>query len=336
MIHAAMPERFRNAEDALHESASRLAGGLEDFGPDIYRAGLRVLLEAMDEEARILPERRSFAFGELALTLAARLHTEAGWASQPQVLRTGIRAPLIVAGLPRSCTTVLQQLLAVDPQFQYIDSWLAPQPRPRGDPGDSAAYQQARTRLEDWFAQLPQFRQAHDMTANSPEECIELLRQEFVTNRFGCNFQVPSYDRWWMGQSEAGSYQRWADVLRLLGANDPQRCWLLKNPGHIYAMEHVLTQFPDARIVYTHRDPLEAMPSVASVVHMAHRIGAGEHADPRTVGPREVQVWSRGSAAMRAARTQAPGQFFDVYHVSFLGVMEPRDFRHIGARQFSA
>lgn len=320
MIQTAIPERFRDAEDALHESASRLAGGLTDFGSERYRTGLRVLLEAMDEEARILPERRSFAFGELALTLAARLRTEAGWVVRPQVLQTSIHAPLIVAGLPRSCTTVLQQLLAVDPRFQYIDSWLAlaPQPRPRGDPSDSPAYRQARARLEDWFAQVPQFRQAHDMGVGSPEECIELLRQEFVTNRFGCNFQVPGYDRWWLAQSEAGSYRRWADILRLLGADDPQRCWLLKNPGHIYGMEHVLTRFPDARIVYTHRDPLEAMASVASVVHMAHRIGAGERADPRTVGPREVRVWSRGSAVMRAARTQAPGQFFDVYHRDYL------------------
>lgn len=320
MKSVALPACFRDASDALHEAATSLAGGLTDFGPGDYQEGLGILLEAMDEEAGILPERRSFAFGELALTLAARLHTEAGWKRHPEVLERPLRAPLIVAGLPRSCTTVLQRLLAVDPQFQSIDSWLcmAPQPRPRGDMRDSAAYRLALARLEDWFEQVPGYRSAHDMAVDDPEECIEILRQSFVTNRFGCNFNVPSFDHWWLAQSEAGSYRRWADVVRLMGANDPDRCWLLKNPGHIYAMEHVLARFPDARIVYTHRDPLKAMPSVASVVHMSHQIGAGENADPRVVGPREVVVWSRGSASMRAARAGSPDRFFDVHHHDYV------------------
>lgn len=315
-----LPERWRDAEDALHESATTLAGGLTDFGPDHYRTGLRVLLEAMDETANVASDRRSFAFGELAMTLAARLHSEAGWAEQPEILKIPIRAPLIVAGLPRSCTTVLQRLLAVDPQFQFIDSWLtlAPQPRPAGNPRESAAYRQAVARFEDWFTQVPNWRSAHDMAAEDPEECIEILRQDFVTNRFGCNFHVPDYDAWWMSQSEAPSYQRWGDILRLMGANDPNRCWLLKNPGHIYQMDKVLEIFPDARIIYTHRDPLKSIPSVASVIHMAHQIAAGDAADPLPVGPREVKVWSRGSSVMRAARARNPEQFFDVQHGEYV------------------
>lgn len=320
MAGVSIPARFRDAEDALHEAATALSGGFTDFGPGGYREGLRVLLEAMDEEARILPERRAFAFGELALTLAARLHTEAGWKRHPEVLSSDLRAPLVIAGLPRSCTTVLQRLLAVDPQFQCIDSWLAlaPQPRPLGDPKGSQVYQQALLRLQDWFTQIPHFRSAHDMAVDDPDECIEILRQDFVTNRFGCNFEVPSFDRWWLQQRETESYRRWANMLRLIGVSAPDRCWLLKNPGHIYGMADLLTQCPDARIVYTHRDPFKAMPSVASVVHMAHQIGAGDNANPQVVGSREVQVWSRGTVVMREARRQCPEQFFDVQHREYV------------------
>ena len=320
MSQTKIPARFRDAEDAVHEAAIAMSGGYEDFGPGTYQPGLRVLLEALDNDSHILPERRAFVFNELAMSLAARLYTEAGWAANPAARQTPIRAPLIVTGLPRSCTTVLQRLLAVDPQFQFIDSWLAhaPQTRPTGDPRHAASFQRARARLDDWFRQVPHMRSAHDMAVDDPEECIEVLRQEFVTNRFGCTFNVPSYDRWWLAQSEGASYQRWADVLRLLGAAEPERRWLLKNPGHIGEMDRILALFPDACIVHTHRDPLKAMPSVASVVHMAHQTSEGPASDPLIVGPRETLVWSRGMQHMLETRRRHPGRFHDVYHHDYV------------------
>lgn len=321
MNQTTLPARFRDAEAAVHEMATAMAGGLTDFGPDHYRAGLAVLLESLDADARILPERRAFVFGELALTLVARLHTEAGWRANPAARDIAIKAPLVVAGLPRSCTTVLQRLLAVDPQFQYVDSWLvhAPQTRPvGGDVRESAAFQRAASRFADWYETVPQWARAHDMAADDPEECIELLRQDFVSNRFGCIFNVPGYDRWWLQQSEVKSYRRWADVLRLIGAAEPERCWLLKNPGHIHGMDALLDLFPDARIVYTHRDPLPAMASVSSVIHMAHQTSEGPDSDALCIGPRENLVWSTGTNHMMASRARRPDNFHDVYHSAFV------------------
>lgn len=315
----AVPERFADAEEALHETAIEMSG-CSDFGDTRYLAGLRVLLRALDEECPMTPEGREFAFFEIVLALNARLATQRGWTEHPELLKTEIRAPLVITGLPRSCTTVLHRLLAVDPQFQGLESWLANAPMPR-PPREWWAglkgFRRTDDRLQRWFETVPQFRMVHDMAVDDMEECIELLRQDFVSNRFGCNFPVPSYDRWWMAQDDRPSFTRYADVLRLIGGREPERRWLLKNPGHIYAIDHLLAVFPDAMIVYTHRDPLQSMPSVASLIHMAHQMAVGEGASKNT-GPREVEVWSRGTQPMLAARARRPDQFHDVTHADYV------------------
>jgi len=314
-----IPPRFADAEDALHEAAIAMSGHA-DFGAPSYRQGLRVLLAALDAECPLSAEGRAFAFLEIALTLNARLATVAGWKAHPELLASPIVAPLVITGLPRSGTTVLHRLLAVDPQFQGVESWLAhtPMPRPpREQWSELQDFRRSDARLQQWFAVVPQFRAVHDMAVDDMEECIEVLRQDFVSNRFGCNFEVPGYDRWWLTQDETPAYRRYADVLRLIGGREPARRWLLKNPGHIYAIDALLAVFPDARIVYAHRDPLAAMPSVASLIHLAHRIASGEAAS-RNTGPREVAVWSRGTQPMLRARLRHPAQFHDVYHRDFL------------------
>jgi hypothetical protein len=318
-VSANIPSRFANCEEALHEAAASITE-LSDFGPDRYLEGLRVLLHAMDHGPRFSEDGRQFAFRELVLTLIARLHSEQGWKDRPDCLATEIRQPLVITGLPRSCTTTLQRLLSVDPQFQGLDSWLAQAPMvrpPREQWASMPEYHRSVDRLNAWFEAVPQFRARHDMAADDVDECIEVLRQDFVSNRFGCNFDVPRYDAWWLSQDEEPSYRRHADVLRLIGADEPDKCWLLKNPGHSYQIDALLAVFPDARIIYTHRDPLKAIPSVASVIWTAHQVAEGAAARPEVCGPREIAVWSRGTAPMQRAREQRPEQFHDVQHRDF-------------------
>lgn len=319
-LRARIPKRFAAAEDALHETAMEMSG-LTDFGQPGYRQGLRVLLEALDSDCPMTEYGREFAFFELTLTLNARLTTQQGWKDNPGLLQSPLVAPLVITGLPRSCTTALHRLLAVDPQFQGLESWLAqaPAPRPpRAEWESCQSFRRSDLRLQRWFEIVPQFRAVHAMKTDDMEECIEVLRQDFITNRFGCNFDVPSYDHWWMAQDERPSYRRYADALRLIGAGEPARRWLLKNPGHIYAIDALLDVVPDACIVYTHRDPVESVASVSSLIHLAHQIPQGERASKTVIGPREAKVWSRGTQPMLAARRRAPGQFHDVYYGQFL------------------
>ena len=100
--------------------------------------------------------------------------------------------------------------------------------------------------LEQFHAVMPEMRKAHDMVADEVDECLEILRQGFVSNRFGSSMYVPSYDRWSQVQSELPSYRRYVDVLRLIGVNEQDKRWLLKNPGHVAEIDALLEVMPDA------------------------------------------------------------------------------------------
>ncbi len=123
----AIPEKFAQAEAALHEAAVRETG-LNDFGDDEYLPGLRVLLRALDTDLKLTGVYRERVFGSIAGVLIGRLYARQGWREHPDCLRTAIRAPLIITGIPRTGTTALHKALSMDPSFR---AWSCGSPRPR-------------------------------------------------------------------------------------------------------------------------------------------------------------------------------------------------------------
>jgi hypothetical protein len=314
-----MPHSFAAMEAELHDTASTMTG-LSHFGPPDYLPGLRALLAAFDTDPKLTELGRQFAIGGVVGTLAARLRAEQGWRERPGCRAIAIRQPLVITGIPRTGTTALHKLLSMDPQFQGLEHWLAESPmvRPSRESWESnPAYQASVAALEAYFTIMPEMRKAHDMVAGEVEECLDVLRQSFVTNRFGASVYIPSYDHWFFQQDEHASYRRYADVLRLIGAEEPQTRWLLKNPGHIAEMECLLSVFPDALVVQTHRDPVKAIPSLCSTLHMARRMFEGGAARAEVIGPRECAYWSRATDRTEQARATRPDQFFDVDHQQF-------------------
>lgn len=310
---------FQHGMEALHEAA-RKATGLSDFGPPDYREGLRRLLAAYDCDMRFTESGRQFAIGGIVGTLAQRLLSEEGWKRRPDCRSRSIRQPLLITGIPRSGTTALHKLLAMDPQFQGLEHWLTESPMvrpPRATWASNPAFRASVAGLEAFFRMMPQMRKAHDMVADEVEECLDVLRQSFVSNRFGSSACIPSYDAWLFEQDEHDSYRRYADVLRLIGADEPDTRWLLKNPGHVARMECLLAVFPDALIVQTHRDPVKAIPSLCSTLHMARRMYEGDATRPELIGPREIRYWSQAVTRAGRVRAMKPNQFFDVDHRRF-------------------
>lgn len=315
-----MSGTFSASYDALHAAATQMTGGLADFGPRGYEAGLRQLLAAMDAELRPTEIGGQFAMGTIIGTLVARLRTEEGWKRRPDYQQVEIRRPLVITGVPRTGTTALHKLMAMDPQFQGLERWLAetPQPRPpRETWATNPDFQACVAGLDMFFQMMPEMRKAHDMVADEVDECLEVLRQDFASNRFGSSMHVPSYDRWWATQDELPAYRRFVDVLRLVGANDPGQRWLLKNPGHVAQMDCLLEVLPDACVIQTHRDPVKAIPSLCSTLHMARRMFEGDAADPTVIGPREVEYWAKAMETTELARRSRPDQFFDMDHREF-------------------
>lgn len=320
------PARFAGAADQLHEAASAQLDGWTDFAPDPYLAGLAMLLESMDYDPRWSEAGRARGWGALVGVLAARGHAIRAMAQHPGFAATPIRAPIVITGIPRTGTTALHKLMAVDPQFQGLETWLtgAPQPRPaRATWEANPAFRSAVAQLEARNASKPGIRAAHDMAAEEVDECCLILRQGFVSNLWTCGWSAMNYDLWWQGQTETGGeahcYAHFGRVLQLIGMTAPDQRWLLKNPGHVDNLDALFAQFPDALVIQTHRDPAKAIPSLAAMLVGNHPVFEDGRLDQRRriLGWRETEKWARAVRRADAARAARPGQVLDVVHTDF-------------------
>jgi hypothetical protein len=312
--------RFEDLETELHRAAVE-ATGREDFGDPEYLSGLRMLLRAFDTDPQLTESGRQFAYGTVLGTLTARLHTQHGWSQHPETLQQPIERPLVITGIPRTGTTALHKLLSMDPQFQGLERWLTETPMvrpPRESWETLPAFRATVANLEAFFCAMPEMRKAHDMVADEPDECLEVLRQSFVSNRFSSSVYLPSYDEWFFEQSESNSYRRYVDVLRLIGGADSGKRWLLKNPGHIAQIEALFEVLPDACIIQTHRDPVQAIPSLCSTLYMSRRMFEADATRAEIIGPRECRYWRQALNRTDLARRSRPKQFFDVEHRDFV------------------
>lgn len=318
-------------------AAAQARTGLEDFGDPAFREGLDLLL---GEIARLDldPAPIAATAAQIGGFLDARLHAVAGWTAHPQVLRTTIERPLIIAGLVRSGTTALHQLLSLDPQFQGPEHWLTltPMPRPpRATWSQIPQYCAVRERMAAYVAAAPEMADDHLMSADGVEESLFILAQSFASNMYPSMWQVPAYDLWYRGRDDTDSYAWLADVLRLIGHGAQGRRWLLKNPTDLFSLGELLSVFPDAMIVQTHRDPLDAIPSIASLIYAARRVFCGPRADSGEVGRREAEFWRAALQRAESARARAPGQIFDVEFTAFVAdqmATIQAIYRHFGLR----
>jgi hypothetical protein len=314
MARAAFAGQF----DALHDAASQSAGH-NDFGDRAYETGMRVLLDALDSGPPLSDEAYTTAQAMVVEALVGRLFTQAKWNAWPDVLGARIRRPLVVVGVPRTGTTALHKVLSLDPQFQGLERWLAyaPMPRPPRETWESEpTYQAAVQRIEAFRQAQPASAAAHSSEAWEVDECILPMAHSFCCNWFGSKLDVPDYDAWFLREDQTYALRRHADVLKLIGKDDA-RPWLLKNPTHLMSIDALLSVFPDACIVQTHRHP------VASIASLSHMLGgirdqvAGRQTDRGRLQAREIALWSEATRRGMAAQDRHPERFFNVWHRDF-------------------
>jgi hypothetical protein len=300
--------------DAIHEEAIRLTG-LSEFGDPDYREALALLIRGYDSDPHMTPEGRLRCYQMALGALVARLRSEAQWRSHPEVLALPITAPIIVTGLPRTGTTTLHKLLAIDPQFQQLEFWIgnAPQKRPPRDLWAAHPdYQATDAYVTDFYGRVPEFLQVHQMTAAEPEEDRTLLIQDFAHLLYMDSAFLPEYDHWVERQPQRTAYRRMADNLRLIGSTSPERRWVLKDPMHLAHMDAVLDIFPDARIVQTHRDPVKSIPSICSLIWIFRKYYENPDNDPALIGPRKMAYWAAAMERTLGLRNAHPDNFLDI------------------------
>lgn len=316
------PDRFEFALDRLHETVARETG-CDDFGPPDYLTGLTVLLQSMDYDPRFSPDGRALAWRGLIDALSSRARAFAAMAAHPGYQGTPLPAPMVITGVPRTGTTALHRLMAIDPRLQGLQTWLlnTPMPRPpRETWADYEGFRRTVAAIEARTAAAPERKAAHQSAAEGVEECCIILRQSFTSNIWNCmGWSSATYDAWWQGQSEADAYRYFRDCVQLIGMNDPGQRWLLKNPGHIEHLHEIFAVFPDARVIQTHRDPAKAIPSLVSLLARLHPVYEEGRYDQRqrNMMRRETHKWANAAAKAEAVKARHPGQVLDVVHADF-------------------
>lgn len=319
----------------LKASAVR-AVGLDDFGDqddnysdDNYAEALSVLLEAYRREAGLTAIGSKMSRFFLRNALVARLISEASWKQYPQHAEVDITAPIFVTGLPRTGTTALHRLLCGDPRHQGLELWLAefPQPRPPRETWPSnPVFVELQSRFAKAHSENPDYTGLHYMTADEVEECWQLLRQSVHSVSYETLAHVPTYAQWLARQDWTPSYRRHRRNLQLIGLNDAEKRWVLKNPSHLFALDALLATYPDALVIQCHRPPETIMASMCSLAQHT-TAGWSEVFVGATIGADSLETWSRGLRRFNAVRAQHhPRQFVDVDYTDLvadpLGVVE--------------
>lgn len=331
------PACFASALEPLHEFVSNEVGS-SDFGGIDYLPGLRVLLQSMDYDPHFTPKGRRLAWGTVVNTLKGRVQAIRSMRENPGFDSNPVSHPVVITGIPRTGTTALHKLLAVDPRFQGLQTWLLDSPMPRPPAArwtEYPAFHKSAAVLEARNRNAPGKRRAHNMAAEEVDECCLVLRQGFVSNLWSCGWSAATYDAWWQCQSEEAAYRHYYRCVQLIGSTEPEKRWLLKNPGHLDKLDLVFSVYPDAKVIQTHRDPARAVPSLCALLMQSHPVMEEGRYQQRAhiMLAREVAKWANAVQKAEAVRATRPGQVMDVLHGTFksdpMGVVE-RIYEFIG------
>lgn len=283
-----LADRLGSLDEGTLCATARRRTGVWDFGPDHFRAPLRVLLSALDEEADLSHLGRILTGQLLTGLLVTRLRLTQLLDDHPEIADEPIAAPIVILGLPRTGTTHLHNLLAQDPGLRSLPYWESldpiPEPRhrrvaPESDPRRRRCKQALR--FQHWM--MPLFPAMHEMTADACHEEIQLLAVDFSTMLFEASYQVPSYRDWYVGADQTEAYRTLKLLLQALQWLRGPRRWVLKSPQHLEQVGPLLRVFPDARLVQTHRDPVRVTASMCTMATYGLRMNRA-HVDPVASG----------------------------------------------------
>jgi len=307
-----------DSEGLMHLAEAQT--GLSEWGTDLsFLVGLNRLISA----AAVMPDAeaiRAPLSQQCVQLLSTRLRLEDDTRQNPDILDGRIERPLIVAGLPRTGTSWLFELLALDPAARAPLEWEAalPCPAPRietyvTDPRIAAV----QAGVDAMLGAAPELATMHEFGALLPAECNTIMQFHFASSNFWAAFGVPDYIKWLSTERPEGMFNTHRRVLRQLQWKGPKGRWTLKSPPHLLMVEDLLAAYPDACIVQTHREPAKTVASLANLIRALRRMRFPELA--RLQDPREIArstLFHFGEALERGVASRMDGavdrHFFDV------------------------
>jgi hypothetical protein len=293
--------------------------GLSDFGAPSVEAALDRLQLAVHAEADLnLFGRLSRAWDDLRL-LKNLLILRDKETADPRILQRPLGRPLFIMGVPRSGTSFLHALLAEDDANLVPRCWEVIYPYPDHAAAGRHAGPDLVQRQFNFFHWLaPDVRSLHPFEARTPQECTDITAHSFQSLRFDTTFHVPSYKTWLQETGHTAAYHFHRRFLQHLQGDRAGR-WVLKSPDHVFAMDALRDVYPDACIVFVHRDPLKVLASVARLTEALRRPFA-RRVDRLGVGRQVAADWALGAQKMIGADAQPLWPAKQVMHLHYLSL----------------
>ena len=325
--------------ERLMEAAARTAG-LEDFGSPYFREPLARLCDSLEREARLTALGRMIARQDILRLLGNRLRWVDISRRHPEIGAGRVVAPVFILGMPRTGTTSMHELLALDPQFRVPLSWEVAHPFP---PPETASYRsdpriaQVDAELARVDRLLPEFRNMHPMGAELPQECVGLFAHDFVSMIFDVQFRLPAYQEWLIREDMGEVFRNHRGWLQLLQWKKPGDTWVLKSPQYLWNIEDMLREYPDARVIQIHRDPVTVAMSVGSLTATLRGL-ASDTVDLKEVTQHYADLLDFGTRRTMAARASGllgAGRVIDVQFADFRAdalAEIRRIYAHLGLR----
>jgi len=301
-----------DADDLV--TAAIAATGLDDLGDIPFREPLAVLVESVNRDAGLDDDRLAVAGTTIVGLLVKRLRLVDDRKTFPAIADERIVAPLIIVGLPRTGSTNLHALAAQVTGMRAPQNWEMAMPSP---PPEAATYT-TDPRIAQMQAGIdllpPEMLARHPMSATRPEQCNALNDWSLVNQAVMAYYHVPTYRDWLLQADYTPVYEAHRRTLQHLQWRAPGQ-WALKYPKHLIALDRLLAAYPDARIVWTHRDPAVVLPSVASFTGYIRELTSGPIDEPsygREWTAFEELVLLRGLAVRDAVGDD--DRFYDVHY----------------------
>ncbi|HTX97126.1 MAG TPA: sulfotransferase [Mycobacterium sp.] len=260
--------------DALHAKASAETG-LHDFGAQDYRERLEVYLAALHEIKGVHAAGVVNFYGQLLQLLKNRLLFADLLARHPEIDDIELQPPVVIAGLPRTGTTHLHNMLAAPATFRTMPYWESVEPFPL--PQEAGIMPDPRrTRMDVAVGVIntvmPHFPLMHEMTTDHVHEEIQLLANDFSTMLFETLAEVPRWREYYQAHDQTPHYEYLARQLKAMQLLRGGRRWLLKSSQHLEQVPVLDRVFPGGIVVFTHRDPVPVALSMIAMITYSARM----------------------------------------------------------------
>ena len=258
-----------NANEILDQAKSET--GLSDLGEPLFFEGLNRLIDSINNEANLNEIGIQAQPIRIQGLLTNRLRFEEDLKKFPEILDQEIIAPIVIVGLPRTGSTMTHRLLASDPNHTAMLWWEGRYPAllPGEKRGDiETRMELGKAEVDAVVAASPEALDIHPWDYKGADEEILLLEHNFLSTVPESFMALPSYSEWIEDQDHTLAYEDLKKFIQYLQWQNPGRekkRWVLKSPHHLGFIDKMISVFPDAKIIQTHRDPIKTVPSFCSM-----------------------------------------------------------------------